>query len=145
MNRLLICLVILFCLSSLGLARDPMVLKENDSFDFLKKMNANDVYVKWVWAVDVDSTGNLYFLDKRYCHILKIETDTGKLITSISSKGQGPQEIFIAETMTLKDDKIYVVQKVVDVVVGELALNASPRVVLVVLAVVPWAQVHGAM
>jgi DNA-binding beta-propeller fold protein YncE len=87
---------------------DKIILKESNTIDFLEKMDKNDVFVKFVEFVDVDDKNIFYFLDTGLCTILKLDSDTGKLIKFISSRGQGSGELDIPIAMKVTNNMIFV-------------------------------------
>ncbi len=71
-----------------------------------KKME-NEIFVKWIWSFDFDDF-YLYIIDNKYGTILKVDLQTGKLIQTISSKGQGPGELEKPVHIEEKGNKLYV-------------------------------------
>jgi DNA-binding beta-propeller fold protein YncE len=76
-------------------------------FNLGQKMEENGVYVKSFHSLDFDGS-YIYIPDYRYGTIIKADIKTGKLVKTISSKGQGPAELERPECLVVKNGKIYV-------------------------------------
>jgi hypothetical protein len=70
-------------------------------------LDNNNVFLKRCLSFDVYKE-HFYFLDSHYCHVMKVEVNTGNLIRTISSKGQGPRELQRPLKIRVKNDKIFI-------------------------------------
>ncbi|MCP4213173.1 MAG: hypothetical protein GY765_00885, partial [bacterium] len=85
------------------------VLSLHNGLDLENRMADNGAFVKKCTSVDIDPENNrAFFLDLQYGHIVVVALDTGKLIRTISSKGQGPMELNWPISMDIHGDRIYV-------------------------------------
>lgn len=87
---------------------EKIILK--DGIDFAEKLVANDVFLKMCKDFDWDER-YMYLLERKYCKIFQVDIHTGKLIRTISSRGQGPGELSVPWAIEVKDEKIFVVDK----------------------------------
>ena len=92
----------------LSLAQEKIDLEKKEKIDFENLMQKNNVIHSVISDIDLDSQGNLYFLDFKYCCILKIDQKTGALIKRMASKGQGPGELDQPWALRVRNNKIYV-------------------------------------
>jgi hypothetical protein len=76
-------------------------------FKLGEKLDENGIYVKGLYSFDFDDS-YIYLPDSRYGTIIKAELRTGKLVKTISSKGQGPAELERPFFLLEKNGKIYV-------------------------------------
>lgn len=98
-------ILLFFCLFGFNYALETIILKNPIHFD--RKLGSNNVFLKWCESFDL--VGDFfYFLDTKYSIIFKIEKETGKLVQTISSMGQGPFEIQHANYFSVKNGKIFV-------------------------------------
>lgn len=83
------------------------IIKQDDGFDFLEKLIDNNLYIKWINSVEIE--GNfLYLLDLKICTISRVDIQSGKLINTISSKGQGPNELSTPINLAIKNNLIFI-------------------------------------
>ena len=75
--------------------------------EFGKMLDKNNVFLKMCLSFDA-ADGYFYFLDSKFGTVFKVEEKTGKLVKTISSKGQGPFELQNATSMRVKNNKIFV-------------------------------------
>lgn len=116
MNKLILLLIVfsfVFAASNLFAADgiETIVLKSENRVDFMEKMESNNLFLGRISDVDVDDENNFYFLQRKYCSILKVDSRTGKLIKTISSKGQGPQELMEPKALRVRNQKIFVADR----------------------------------
>jgi hypothetical protein len=96
--------VSIFCLLGQIVIYD---LDESKAFNLGQLLENNNVII--IHPIDIDKEGdNLFILDLRLCHILKVDIKTGTLLKLISSRGQGPSELGLPTSMRVKDKLIYV-------------------------------------
>ncbi|MCP4217298.1 MAG: hypothetical protein GY765_21825, partial [bacterium] len=104
-NFIIVFVLLICCFTLPGL--EEITLK--DGLNLEEKMSKNAVFLKECAALELDREDDIgYFLDKKYGHILVVDTSTGKLVRTISSRGQGPAELQSPISMRLKGDKVYV-------------------------------------
>ncbi len=91
---------------------DEIVLKESESTDFLGEMDKNEMFVKRIRAVDVaKNAGNnydFYFLDHKLGTVFRVDGNTGKLINTISSLGQGPAELDTPVAIRVRNQMVFI-------------------------------------
>lgn len=75
--------------------------------EFGKMLDKNNVFLKMCLSFDA-ADGYFYFLDSKFGMVFKVEGKTGKLVKTISSKGQGPSELQHATALRVKNNKIFV-------------------------------------
>ncbi len=75
--------------------------------EFGKMLDKNNVFLKMCLSFDA-ADGYFYFLDSKFGTVFKVEEKTGKLVKTISSKGQGPFELQNATALRVKNNKIFV-------------------------------------
>ncbi len=87
------------------------ITRENGT-DFESILADNNIFFKFFrdFAFEPESDV-LYFLDSNYAKVFKVEWPTGKLIKTISRKGQGPSELHIPFRMVVKNKKIFVLDR----------------------------------
>ncbi|MBC7362870.1 MAG: hypothetical protein H5U06_11435 [Candidatus Aminicenantes bacterium] len=107
-NHLTLIYVFLFLITPLNLSSQQIVdLDKMTAFNLGQIMEANNII--FIHPIDADIEGdNLFILDLRLSHILKINAKNGTLIKIISSKGQGPAELNFPKSLRVKNDLIYV-------------------------------------
>ena len=71
-----------------------------------------DVIFKKIRGIETDNNDRLYLLNSSYGNILVIDIPTGKLVATISSRGQGPYELGEPNAFKIKQNKIYVIDGV---------------------------------
>lgn len=103
-QRTIIFLLILTFVGS-GYAVDKIELTNPIKFD--RQLGKNNVFLKFCDFFDVEDT-YFYFLDRHFSTIFKVEQETGKLVQTISSKGQGPQELQTPVNMRVVNHKIFI-------------------------------------
>jgi hypothetical protein len=107
--------VVLIALSLLmttvfGYSVDTIVLK--GGIDFEKQLSVNEIFLRNCRDFDMDPDKELiYFLDSTYCHIFKVDMKTGKLLKTISSRGQGPSELMSPVSMKAENDLLVVLDR----------------------------------
>lgn len=80
-------------------------------FNIGEKMEENGVFISSVkFGFDFDDS-YLYLIETKYGTILKVDIKTGKLIQTISSKGQGPGELESPIQVIEKNNKLYVLDR----------------------------------
>jgi len=83
-----------------------------DGLNFEQKLAGNDVFFKECVDFEIFPGNNTaYFLDKTYGMIFKVDLKTGKLLKTISSKGQGPAELHLPVCLRIKNNLIFVLDK----------------------------------
>ena len=75
--------------------------------DYFEKLIENGVYFKHIQDVDYDN-GSLYLLDAKLGKVLVVDFKTGKLIKTLFNRGQGPNELMIARSLKVKNNKVFV-------------------------------------
>ncbi len=84
---------------------EEFILK--DGIEISKKMEENEVFFKACGDFDID--GNyLYMYEWTMGYLFKIDMETGKLVKTIASRGQGPGELDFAVKLDVKNGKIFV-------------------------------------
>jgi len=83
-------------------------LHETDITDCEKQLDENEVFFKTLTGFEMDDQGNLYYLECNYATIYKVDMNSGKLLKTISSRGQGPGQLNRPTAMTVKKGKIFV-------------------------------------
>lgn len=101
-------IIIFFSLTSFNYALETITLKNPIHFD--RSLGRNNIFLKWCESFDAEGEF-YYFLDSKYSIIFKVEKKTGKLIKTISSKGQGPFEIQHANYFRVRNGKIFVLDR----------------------------------
>ncbi len=105
-----IIIFILFCvllLNGASPAEDKIIFK--DGVNFEQKLSDNDVFFKNCVDFEILPLNNLgYFLDEEYGMIFKVELSSGKLLKTISSRGQGPGELHLPASLRVKNNMIFV-------------------------------------
>jgi len=91
MNRIFF--LFIFLLSIHVFPIEKIILKESESINFLYKMEKNEVFATYIKAVDVDDKNDFYLLDYKLGAVLRVDGKSGRLINTISSRGQGPGEL----------------------------------------------------
>ena len=87
---------------------ETIVFNNSESIDFLEKMESHDYFFKKIFDCDVDENNHLYLLDPYLGTVLRIDANTGKLINSISRKGQGPAELQFGNSIRVKNNLVFV-------------------------------------
>jgi len=85
-------------------------IKLEKPIEFHELLEKNNVFLGTCLSFDL-ADGYYYFLDKKYGTIFKVKENTGKLIKTISSKGQGPGEIQIGMNIRVRGNKIFVLDR----------------------------------
>lgn len=114
MDKLLNIVMIGLTILSCGIHSNGQVIKElntNNSIDLARLMDKDSLFLQFCTGVDVDENGNLFFLDAKLGTVLHINKDSGKLIASISSKGQGPKELNWPTALRVRNSRIFVYDK----------------------------------
>jgi hypothetical protein len=106
MKRIVALLV--FLMAAHMFPAERIILKDAESIDFLEKMESHDYFFKKIMGVDIDDEKNLYFLDAHLCTILRVDGKTGKLINSISRRGQGPGEVHFPFGIRVRNNMVFV-------------------------------------
>ncbi|MCP4216942.1 MAG: hypothetical protein GY765_19995, partial [bacterium] len=110
MKKMLIVFLLLLGCSLHQLGVEEVSLTNRINFE--EKMSKNEVFLKRCTAFDLNYAANrVYFVDKNYGHILVVELSSGKLVKTISSKGQGPAELHEPTSMRIRDGKIFVLDR----------------------------------
>lgn len=109
--RLVFAMVIVFILVTLSLWGEKPAMKEiKRSMDYQDVLIANDVFTRNIKDVEY-LDGFIYFLDRHFCSVFKVEFKTGKLIKTIFSRGQGPGELMQPVGLKIYKGKIYVLDE----------------------------------
>ncbi|MCP4213045.1 MAG: 6-bladed beta-propeller, partial [bacterium] len=75
-------------------------------------MAEHEVFLKDCVAFEPFPEENrVYFLDKEFCCIFVVELSSGRLLKTIGSRGQGPQELTSPVSMCISGGKIYVLDR----------------------------------
>lgn len=82
-------------------------LTEKDSPHITDTLDENEVYLREIRGFDSDKNGFLYFLDRHYKTLMKVDMKTLTLKSNISRSGQGPFEFIMPEALRVKNGKIY--------------------------------------
>ncbi len=101
-------LVLLILLVGFNLAVEKIELTHPVKFE--RKLGRNNVFLKFCDFFDVEN-GFFYFLDRDFSVVFKVEQNTGKLVKTISSKGQGPKELQTPVNFRVRNKKIFVLDK----------------------------------
>ena len=108
-----IIILIMFCvllLNGASHAEEKIIFK--DGVNFEKKLSDNNVFFKNCVDFEILPLNNVgFFLDKEYGVIFKIELSSGKLLKTISSKGQGPGELHLPISLCVRNNMIFVLDK----------------------------------
>lgn len=87
---------------------DKIIL--DNPLDFDELMEKKNVFLKM--CLDFDAAdGYFYFLDTRFGMIFKVEEKSGKLVKTLSGKGQGPFELIAAERIRVKNKKVFILDR----------------------------------
>jgi len=108
MKKILMIFIFFILISFLFCDINEIVLDDSKSVDLISQLNENEVFFKFINGLDIDENNNIYFLDRHFATIFKINLLNKKLIKTISSKGQGPGELLCPCSMKIKDNKIYI-------------------------------------
>ncbi len=84
---------------------ETITLKKEDNLS--EQLVKNEIFVQHIFGFDFEDE-DLYIVDSKYGTILKVNMKTGKLIKTISSKGQGPGELEMPVQIIVKNNKLYV-------------------------------------
>lgn len=103
-NKILL-FVLFFCLYGFNHGLETITLKNPIHYD--RYLGRNNVFLKWCESFDEEGDF-FYFIDSKYSIIFKVEKETGKLVQTISSQGQGPFEIQHANYFRVRNGKIFV-------------------------------------
>lgn len=82
----------------------------NESIDLGKKMVSNNIFLNWCDHFDADDEA-LYFLDKNFSMVFKVDGETGKLIKTISSPGQGSFELQSCDYLRVQNKKVFILDR----------------------------------
>jgi hypothetical protein len=86
---------------------EKIVLKGGTNFE--EKLASNNVFFKYCRDFVLEPENNLvYFIDRFYGQIFKVELNSGKLLKTISEKGQGPAQLHDPISMKIKNKMIFV-------------------------------------
>jgi len=69
-------------------------------------LDENEVYIKYLEGLETDGT-YLYYLDRHYALIYKVDITNLKLVKTIGNKGQGPSELNSPAAIAVKNGNIY--------------------------------------
>ncbi len=110
MRRLILIMSVILIFNGPFYAVDKIVFTKG--FNLEPKMAENEVFLKECSDVEIVPSENVgYFLDKNFGMIFKIDLRTGKLLKTISSKGQGPGELHIPISLQIRNGLIFVLDK----------------------------------
>jgi len=93
-----------FCLLLLYSQKD-LNLRNSTPIKFPFKEN---LLIKRVRGIETDNNNRLYLLNPKYGNVIVLDLNTGSLIKTISSKGQGPYELGEPRSFKIKNDKLYI-------------------------------------
>jgi hypothetical protein len=83
-----------------------------DGKDYERILAKNEVFLKYcVDFVFQPENDSVFFLDRHYSHIFWVKMSTGELIRTISSRGQGPGELYRPTCLAVKNKKIFVLDR----------------------------------
>lgn len=140
--RLFFFLLLILAISGLNFAVQTIELTNPEKF--ARKLTRNNVFLKFCDFFDVDGDF-YYFLDRHFSVVFKVKKDTGELVKTISSKGQGPRELQDAVYMRLRNNKLFILDRgfngikifdtagniinefKLDVVVGERSMDVNGK------------------
>ena len=107
MKIIILILIFLLLLSGSSSAVEKIIFK--DGVNFEQKLSDNDVFFKNCSDFEILPLNNIgFFLDEEYGMIFKVELSSGKLLKTISSKGQGPGELHIPISLRVRNNMIFV-------------------------------------
>lgn len=101
-----ICFTVVFLFLAIETFSVEIITLEKE-IDIGKKLEENGIFVKHMYGFDFDDS-YLYLADSKYGTILKVDLYSGKLLQTISSKGQGPGELEEPVQVIEKNNKLYV-------------------------------------
>ncbi len=100
-------MIFLLLLSGSSSAVEKIIFK--DGVNFEQKLSDNNVFFKNCSDFEILPLNNIgFFLDEEYGMIFKVELSSGKLLKTISSKGQGPGELHIPISLRVRNNMIFV-------------------------------------
>jgi hypothetical protein len=104
----LLCLILLF-LVAVGFSHAVEKKTYKDGLDFEAKLSANNVFLKECYDLEFFPAKNVaFFLDKTFAMIFKVELSTGKLLKTISNRGEGPFELKAPVCFQVKNNMVFV-------------------------------------
>lgn len=110
MKRIILILVCFLLSTVASHAQEKIIFK--DGVNFEQKLSDNDIFFKNCSDFEILPGNNMgYFLDQEYGMIFKVELSSGKLLKTISSKGQGPGELHIPISLRVRNNMIFVLDK----------------------------------
>lgn len=102
--------MVVFLVTGSFYAVEKITLK--DGLNFEEKLAENDVFFKQCVDFEILPENKVvYFLDKTYGMIFKVDLNTGKLLKTISSKGQAPAELHLPVCLRIRNNMIFVLDK----------------------------------
>lgn len=107
-REIIICSILLLIFQFTVFSQSEVIFEISECKDYSKILERNNVFFKWCIDFDVEDNTYIYFLDSSFGYILKVDYQSGKLIKSISSKGQGPGELAWPSSIRVMNSKIYV-------------------------------------
>jgi hypothetical protein len=108
--RVRLLLVLLLILSFTGFNFAVKTVELTNPEKFARKLTRNNVFLKF--CDFFDAAGDFYyFLDRHFSVVFKVKRDTGELVQTISSKGQGPKELQDPVNMRLQNSKIFILDR----------------------------------
>jgi hypothetical protein len=107
---IVIMLLSLLVIPSSQFCVETIVLK--DGTDFERRLADNDVFLKKCDYFEfLPEKNRVFFLDSTYCQVFVVEFSTGKLLRTISNKGQGPAEIQSPMGLIVKNNLIFILDR----------------------------------
>jgi hypothetical protein len=108
MKKLLVIMLLsLLVIPSSQFCVETIVLE--DGTDFERRLAENDVFLKRCDYFEfLPEENRVFFLDSIYCQVFVVEFSTGKLLRTISNKGQGPAEIQSPMDLIVKNNLLFI-------------------------------------
>lgn len=116
MRRILLIIFILSVIEGIlsygeGVTIKVNTLNEKDIIDWTARLEENEVFYRNLNGFELSEEGGkyyLYYLEGDYAVIYKVDLESGRLIKTISSPGQGPGELIKPMAMAVKYGKILI-------------------------------------
>jgi len=110
MIKRVLAVILALGIGALLFSQKLVLLDDKQAVNIGELIQSNSAY--FIHPQDVDLEGDFFFLlDYRFCHILKIHKNTGKLERLISYKGQGPNELNRPTSLRVKNHIVLVGDK----------------------------------
>ncbi len=109
---LMICVLPALLVMLTGAQWGVETITRKNGTDFEKILSDNNIFFKSCRDFAFEPESNVvYFLESTYGKIFKVEWPSGKLIKTISRKGQGPAELHKPFRLIIKNKKIFVLDR----------------------------------